>query len=61
VAFVLLDIWLYMYVLWIVVCLVVLFQLAIVLFILLRYTDSDCPYDILKLFLHWSRFVHLEL
>ena len=60
-AFVLLDIWLYMYVLWIVVCLVVLFHLAIVLFIRLRYTDSDCPYDILKLFLDWSRFVHLEL
>jgi hypothetical protein len=46
VAFVLLDIWLYMYVLWIVVCLVVLFHLAIVLFIPLRYTDSDYPYDI---------------
>ena len=40
-----------MYVLLIVVCPFVLFLLAIVLSVLLRYTDSDWPFDIFKLFL----------
>ena len=39
-----------MYVLLIVVCPFVLFHLAIVLSVLLRYTDSDCPFGIFKLF-----------
>jgi hypothetical protein len=30
----------------------VLFLLAIVLSVLLRYTDSDCPFGIFKLFFH---------
>ena len=38
-----------MYVLWIVVCPFVLFLLAIVLSVL-RYTDSDYPFGIFKLF-----------
>jgi hypothetical protein len=38
---VLLDLWFYVYVLYIVVCPFVLFILAIVLSVLLRYTDSD--------------------
>ena len=40
-----------MYVLLIVVCPFVLFLLAIVLSVLLRYTDSDCPFGIFKHFL----------
>jgi hypothetical protein len=40
-----------MYALLIVVCPFVLFLLAIVLSVLLRYTDSDCAFDIFKLFL----------
>ena len=40
-----------MYVLWIVVCPFVLFLLAIVLSVLFRYTDSDYPFGISKLFL----------
>ena len=40
----------YMYVLSIVVCPFVLFLLAIVLSALLRYTVSDCPFSIFKLF-----------
>jgi hypothetical protein len=42
-----------MYVLLIVVCPFVLFVflMVIVLSVLLRYTDSDCPFDIFKLFL----------
>jgi hypothetical protein len=40
-----------MYVLSIVVCPFVLFLLAIVLSVLLRYTVSDCPFGIFKLFL----------
>jgi hypothetical protein len=40
-----------MYVLLIVVCPFVLFLLAIVLSVLLRNTDSDCPFGIFKLFL----------
>ena len=42
----------YMYVLLIVVCPFVLVLLVIVLSLLLRYTDSDCSFGILKLFLH---------
>jgi hypothetical protein len=41
-----------MCVLLIVVCQFVLFLLAIVLSVLLRYTDSDCSFGIFKLFLH---------
>ena len=41
----------FMYVLLIVVCLFVLFHLVIVLSVLLRYTDSDCPFGNFKLFL----------
>ena len=40
-----------MNVLLIVVCHFALFLLAIVLSVLLRYTDSDCPFGIFKLFL----------
>ena len=40
----------YVYVLLIVVCPFVLFLLPIVLSVLLRYTDSDYPFDIFKLF-----------
>jgi len=40
-----------MYVLLIVVCSFVHFILAIVLSVFLRYTVSDCPFDIFKLFL----------
>ena len=40
-----------MYVLLIVVCPFVLFLLTIVLSVLLRYTDFDCPFGIFKLFL----------
>jgi hypothetical protein len=40
----------YMYVLLIVVCPFVLFILVIVLSVLLRYTDSDYPFGIFKLF-----------
>jgi hypothetical protein len=50
----------------IVVCPSVLFLLAIVLSVLLRYTDSDYPFGIFKLFLllhfhHWyiTQFYHL--
>ena len=38
----------------IVVCPFVLFLLVIVLSVLLRYTDSDYPLGILKLFLHFA-------
>ena len=41
----------YVYVLEIVVCPFVLFRLAIVLSVLLQYTDSDYPFGIFKLFL----------
>jgi hypothetical protein len=37
-------------ILYIVVCLFVLFHLAFVLSVLLRYTDSDYPFGIFKLF-----------
>jgi hypothetical protein len=40
-----------MYVLLIVFCHFVFFLLAIVLSVLLRYTDSDCPFGIFKPFL----------
>ena len=48
--FVFLDLQLYMYVLQIVVCSFVLFLLATVLSVLLRYTDSDYSFGIFKLF-----------
>jgi len=44
----------FMSILWIVVCPFVLFLLAIVLSVLLRYSDSDYPFDIFKLFLAFS-------
>jgi hypothetical protein len=50
-GFVLLDLQFYLYVLLIVVCPFVLFLLAIVLSVLLRYTDSDYPFGIFKLVL----------
>ena len=54
-GFVLLDLYFYVYVLQIVVCPFVLFLLAIVLSVLLRYTDSDYLFGIFKLFfLHFS-------
>jgi hypothetical protein len=40
-----------LYVLLIVVCPFVLLPLAIVFSVLLRYTDSDCPFGIFKLYL----------
>jgi hypothetical protein len=43
-----------MYVLSIAVCPFVLFLLAIVLSVLLRYTVSDCPFGIFKLFLIYA-------
>jgi hypothetical protein len=43
----------YIYALLIVVCPFVLFLLVIVLSVLLRYTDSDCPLGISKLFLYY--------
>ena len=49
VGFVLLDLLFYMYVLLIVVCPFVIFHLAIVLSVLLLYTDSDCPFGIFNL------------
>ena len=49
VGFVLLDRLFYMYVLLIVVCPFVLFHLAIVLSVLVRYTNYDCPFGIFKL------------
>jgi len=50
-----------MYVLLIVVCPFVLFLLAIVLSVLLRYTDSECPFGIFKLFLQWSTKHYIDL
>ena len=50
VGFVQLDLWLYVYVLLIVVCLFVLFLLAIVLSVLLRYTDSDYLWNLHSVF-----------
>jgi hypothetical protein len=49
-----------MYVLYIVVCLFVLFLFAIVLSVL-RYTDSDSPFGIFKLFLVKSRDLNIDL
>jgi len=48
---VLLDLKFYVYVLWIVVFPFVLFLLVIVLYVLLRYTDTDYAFGIFKLFL----------
>jgi hypothetical protein len=42
-----------MYVVLIVVCPFVFFLLAIVLSVLLRYTDSDCLFGIFKIFLYF--------
>ena len=50
----LLDLYFYVYALWIVFCLYVLFLLAIVLSVLFRFTDCDYPYGIFKLFLTTS-------
>ena len=50
-GFVLLDLKFYVYVLYIFVCPFVLFLWAIVLSVLLPYTDSDYPFGICKLFL----------
>ena len=52
VGFVLLDLQFYMYVLLIVVCPFGLFLLGIVLYVLLRFTDSDYPFGNFKLILH---------
>ena len=50
-----------MYVWSIVVCPFVPFLLAIVLYVLLRYTDSDCPFGIFKLlFLFKWRKVYIS-
>ena len=48
-----------MYVLLIVVCPLVLFLLAIVLSVLLRYTDSDYPFGIFKFFKHKFDSLHM--
>ena len=52
VGFILLHLYFYVYAFWIVVCPFVLFLLPIVLSVLLRFTDSDCPFGIFKLFLN---------
>ena len=54
VGFMLLDLQFYVYILQIVVCPFVLFLLAIVLSLLLRFMDSDYSFGILKLFSHRS-------
>ena len=51
-GFALLDLPIYVYNLWIVVCPVVLCPLTIVLSVLLQFTDSDYPIGISKLYLH---------
>ena len=48
-----LDLQFYVYVLQIDVCPLVLFLLAIVLSVLFRFMESDYPFGILKLFLHF--------
>ena len=50
VGFVLIDLQFYVYILQIVVCPFVLFLLATVLSVLLRFTDSEYPFGIFKLF-----------
>ena len=59
VGFVLLDLQFYVYVLQIVACPFVRFLMAIVLSVPLRFTDSDYPFGIFKLFLceKYIRFV----
>ena len=54
VGFVLLDLQCYVYALQNVVCPFVLFLLTIVLSALLRFTDSDYPFGIFKLFLQYT-------
>ena len=49
-----------LYVCFVVVCPFVLFLLAIVLSVLFRYTDSDCPFGIFKLSLHSSQTKTVE-
>ena len=60
VVFVLLDLQFYIYVLWIVVCPFELFLLGIVLSVLLRYTDSDCPFGIFKLLIYYIYIIGSE-
>jgi hypothetical protein len=43
------------------IVLFVLFLLAIVLFVLLRFTDSDYPFGILKHFLLFMEITHLRV
>jgi len=57
---VLLDLQFYVYVLQIVVFPFVLFLLAIVLSVLLRFRDADYPFGIFKLFLHELGTVNLN-
>ena len=59
VGFVLLDLQFYVYVLQIVVCPFVLFLLVIVVSVLHRFTNSDYPFAIFKLFLQF-RYIVLE-
>ena len=50
-VYMLLDLWFYIYVLQTIVCPFVYFLLAVGLSVPLRYTDSDYPFGIFKLFL----------
>ena len=61
VGFVLLDLQSYVYVLQTVVYPFVLFLLAIVLSVLFRYTDSDYPFGIFKLFFVYLRQAYMTL
>jgi len=46
---------------WIVVCPFLVFLSAIMLYVLLRFTDYDTPYDVLKLFIPFtSTWVHIQ-
>ena len=55
VGFVLINLQFYVYVWQIVACPFVLFLLAIVLFVLPRYTDSEYPFGIYKPFFHYKK------
>ena len=61
IKFVLLDFKLDVYLLYIVVCPFVLFLLSIVLSVLLRYTDSDYPFGIYKLFYIEKLNIHMAV
>ena len=61
VGFVLLGLQFYVYVLQIIVCPFVLLFLTMVLSVLLRFTDSDYPFGIFKLFLWWWRAIFLHV